>query len=65
MKGNSLTDREVELLRKANVPVPETTEELAKLLEEAERDPKRYSLEAAFKDIRKRLAERHGTSQRA
>ena len=64
MAAKALTDDDIDLLRKANVPVPESHEELVKLLEEAERDPGRRSLNEAFKEIRKRMAAKHGTSLR-
>jgi hypothetical protein len=64
MALKTLTDDDIELLRKANVPVPESLEELDHLVEAAERDPRELPLSEAFKEIRRRVAARIEKSKR-
>jgi hypothetical protein len=50
-----LTNTEIERMRSAGIAVPETIEEVRKLLEEAEKDPEKIPLDEAFRQIRARL----------
>jgi hypothetical protein len=60
-----ISDEDVKLMRTAGIPVPESVDELKKLLEEAEKDPERFTLEEAFKEIRLRVRQKIGTAQNA
>jgi hypothetical protein len=56
--SRKLTDEEVTLLRAANIPVPESHEELCRMLEEAERTGETLSIEEAVREIRSRLTQK-------
>ena len=58
MKDERIPDEEVERMRAAGILVPETMEEVRKLLEEAENDPERIGLHEAFRQLRARLLAR-------
>ena len=64
MAAKILTEEDIELLRKANVPVPESLEELDRIVDDAEKDPRELPLKDAFKQIRKRVAARIEKSKR-
>jgi hypothetical protein len=47
-----LTDIEIEQMRAAGIAVPETMEDVRKLLQEAESYPEKIPLDEAFREIR-------------
>ena len=65
MGNQRLSDEEVKRLRAAGIPVPETVEDMRKLLEEGERSGPAIPVEEAFREIRKQLRARLKARQHA
>ena len=65
MPHQILSNEEVERLRAAGVAVPESLADVRRLLKEAERDPRKIPLDAAFRQIRARLKARRKAKQHA
>ena len=64
-KEEDISDEEIERMRKAGVPVPETLEELDQMIRDGEADPERIPMEEAFRQIRARLKAKVGAGKRA
>jgi len=55
MGNQRMSDEEAKRLRAAGIPVPETLDDMRKLLEEGERSGPAIPMEEAHREIRKRL----------
>lgn len=65
MGNRRMSDEEAKRLRVAGIPVPETVEEMRKLLEEGERSGPAIPAEEAFRKIRRQLKARLKARQHA
>ena len=65
MDNSRMSDEEAKRMRAAGIPVPESLEEVRKLLEEGERSGPGIPMEDAFREIRRRLKARIKARQHA
>jgi len=65
MDNSRMSDEEAKRMRAAGIPVPESLEEVRKLLEEGERSGPAIPMEDAFREIRRRLKARIKARQHA
>ncbi|MGD0091831.1 MAG: hypothetical protein ABSE73_18105 [Planctomycetota bacterium] len=65
MGNQRMSDEEVKRLRAAGIPVPETLDDMRKLLEEGERSGPAIPAEEAFRKIRRQLRARLRARQHA